>query len=135
MKILNKKSTSIFSKIVEMAKAESGYIKLNNSNDTFMPLSVEILETKDNITFVSLAHYYEQNGDLMADPEMCFAITNMTGETAVIPYYFKTDGVGREQTSVLFEGNNVRFNKRMQADHTSFANQWLLNIKRQQSIK
>src|SRR4051812_3886346 len=41
----------------------------------FMPLVVEAAGTGPRGgTLVSVAHYYEQNGDLMADPEVLFEI-------------------------------------------------------------
>ena len=38
-----------------------------------MPVSVEVVGTRpQGALIVSIAHYYEQNGDLMADPEATF---------------------------------------------------------------
>ena len=52
------------------------------------------------------------------------------------PAYFLQDNVGLEQESM---GRNHETGKwwvkpRMQADHTSFANTWMKNIKQQQGI-
>jgi len=36
---------------------------------------------------ISVAHYGEQNGDLMRDPEMCFELTMQNGPE-LIPFYW-----------------------------------------------
>jgi len=135
MKILNKQSTVTFNKLVELAKANQGHIKVDNAKGDFMPVSVEIIEETESLVKVSVAHYYEQNGDLMADPEMCFAVKNDKLGCMVIPYYFKQDNLGIERESVIFEGSEFKgIRLKMQADHTVFANMWMKNIKCQQKI-
>lgn len=87
----------------------------------------------------SLSHYYEQNGDLMRDPEMCFfVIDNRNGFPAdyqnvkVAPYMFQQDSLELYQESVHMENSKLTvFNRKMQQDHTVFANQWLKNIQQQ----
>ena len=134
MKILNKTATATFNKLVELAKANNGYIKIENTKG-YMPVSVEIIEDSENLVKVSVAHYYEQNGDLMADPEMCFAVRNDKLGCMVIPYYYKQDGLGIERESVIFEGSEFKgIRMKMQADHAYFANIWMKNIKAQQKI-
>lgn len=135
MKTLNKQSTATFNKLVELAKANDGHVKIDNTNGFFMPVCVEIIEESENLVKVSVAHYYEQNGDLMADPEMCFAVRNDKLGCMVIPYYSKQDGLGIERESVVFDGAEFKgIRLKMQADHTSFANMWMKNIKNQQKI-
>jgi hypothetical protein len=49
---------------------------------------------------VSVAHYGEQNGDLMRDPEMCFEIGRPIGGTPFLDsYYYRNDYMGTEQRS------------------------------------
>lgn len=135
MKILNKQSTAILNKLFDLAKANKGNIKLDNSKGDFMPLVVEILEEVENRAKVSLAHYYEQNGDLMADPEMCFLIKKDKLGCMVVPYYYKQDNLGIERESVRFENGECKgYYPKMQADQTQFANIWMKNIKCQQKI-
>lgn len=135
MKILNKTATSTFNRLVEMAKANEGHIKIDNAKGDFMPVCVEIIEETNSLVKVSVAHYYEQNGDLMADPEMCFAVRNDSLGTIVIPYYYKQDGLGIERESIVFDGDKFKgFYQRIQADQASFANMWMKNIKLQQKI-
>jgi len=132
MKTLNSTSTATLNKMVSMM--EEGYIKIDNTDSSFMPVSVEVVFENDKYMIISVAHYYDQNGDLMADPEMCFI--QLKGMGLFMPSYFKQDGfLGREQESVLFEDGIIKgIRTQMQADHTSFANMWLRNIKNQQNL-
>lgn len=135
MKILNKQSTATFNNLVELAKANEGHIKIDNTKGFFMPVCVELIEESENLIKVSVAHYYEQNGDLMADPEMCFAVKNDKLGCMVIPYYYKQDGLGIERESVKMENGEFKgYYPKMQADQTAFANMWMKNIKDQQKI-
>lgn len=131
MKKLNKKSTQTMNKMVEML--EDGYVKIDNCNSAFMPVSVEQIFDNDRYRILSVAHYYEQNGDLMADPEMCFIYSKTLG--LYFPSYYKQDWQGLEQESVLMEGDEIKgYRAKMQADHTEFANMWLGNIRNQQNL-
>ena len=47
---------------------------------------------------LSVAHYGEQNGDLMRDPKMCFEIGS-NDEPNLDPFYFRNDYMGVEQWS------------------------------------
>jgi hypothetical protein len=118
------------------------YLKINN--ESFMPLSIEIIG-KGIITpfgmgsLYSLCHYYEQMGDLMKDPEMCFIVVDNRQEQAtayemvkIIPYLFQQDNAGLFEESVMFSDNKTtKYSPRMNADHAAFANLWLGNIKNQ----
>jgi hypothetical protein len=116
----------------------NGYKKF--IREGFMPLCVELIG-KLHTTFgsadaYSICHYYEQNGDLMRDPEMCFLLMpkNSFNElpNQIFPYYYRLDGLGIEQESITFEpGGIMLINPNLQKQHVDFANQWLLNIKEQ----
>lgn len=72
-------------------------------NPPYMLLCIEhIGEGPQGFPAISVAHYGEQNGDLMRDPEMIFelAINARTGAPALYPYYFRNDYAGYEQTAV-----------------------------------
>ena len=112
---------------------DEGYVKIDNTGSSYMPVSVETIFDNDKFMIVSVAHYYEQNGDLMADPEMLFIY--IKGIDQFFPSYFKQDNVGMEQESVIMEKNEIKGIKvKMQSDHTTFANAWLKNIKYQQKL-
>lgn len=113
-------------------------------NEPFIPLTIErigegIITPFGSGVQYSLCHYYEQNGDLMQDPEMCFVVTatvntvnEALGDVKIIPYLFQQANLAIYQESIIIEDNRLaKVIRRMQADHTRFANQWLANIKGQ----
>ena len=51
-----------------------------------------------------------------------------------VPYYYRNDNMGMEQYGVRWTEEGVLLNRRLQADHTVFANQWLRNIATQQHL-
>jgi len=127
MKYLNKKTTKIFNSLVGNKK----YQKIENGS--FMPLSIEYLYSVDTAGMkgkvYSFAHYYEQEGDLMADPEVCF-LSVRDGEY-IIPMSFKNAGLGIDNEYVILKDKQLLVQKRMQADLKDFSNQWMENLKDQ----
>jgi len=107
--------------------------KIDNSDGTYMPVHIELIGRIDKYDFFSLAHYGQQNGDAMRDPEMLFALHNETRQ--FIPYYYRNDYCGIEQNSVRWSEDGIALNPHLQASHTTFANQWLRNIAAQQGIQ
>ncbi len=145
MEKLNLKSTEIFSRLLRAMQGEQ-HLKINN--EPFMPLTIEqigeAISTPWGVgTLYSLCHYYEQNGDLMQDPEMCFVVVDNReaeatawGQVVIVPYMFQQANLGIYQESVIIEdGKLTKFLRKMQADQTAFANSWLANIEAQGFLK
>jgi len=134
MNKLNKQATAIFQRLI--AKTEpTGHVKINNAEGTFMPLSVERIGTASGLMGVdmsvfSLAHYYEQNGDLMADPEMTFFVY----QENIFPASYRQDGLGIFRESIIQVDGTWKLSRKLQQDQTAFANMWLRNIQQQQDI-
>ena len=61
---------------------------------SYMDVVVEHIGDCNLGPMFSIAHYYEQNGDLMRDPEMCFI---KGGDGEYYPYYYRIDGLGIER--------------------------------------
>ena len=99
MKELNKESTKILNKMVGIV--EDGYVKIDNTDGVFMPAIIEVIFEGKKIKLISLAHYYLENGDLMADPEMCFLYDKSQGN--YFPYYYKQYSTGIEEESIEIE--------------------------------
>jgi len=60
------------------------------ANEPFMRLVIEhIGEGPHGLPAISVAHYYEMNGDLCQDPEMCFEIESTQHGTVMHPYMFQ----------------------------------------------
>lgn len=130
MRKLDNKAAKIFRLIVEdMEGTRRNYKKLKNSK-AFMPLTVERVGSYDVGNVYSFCHYFEQNGDLCQDPEMCF-IVNPLG---VFPCMFQQAAPPVYQESIFLEGAEWKCRRKLQSDHTNFANQWLRNIAEQQNL-
>lgn len=145
MKTLNQNSTDIFCRLIEMM---NGNEHLKITNEPFMPLTIEKIG-EDIITPMgvgcaySLCHYYEQHGDLVQDPEMCFLIwfdrTDQTEEltkVTIAPFMFQQGNLGIYQESIEFTNQIMgEVHTNMQTDHAEFADMWLGNIKLQGFLK
>jgi hypothetical protein len=139
MKSLNTKATLIIKKLYEAMSdpkyrqdEDGNYAKIHK-NPNFMPVVVEkIGHLKGYGEIISIAHYGEQNGDLMADPEMTF--TAVGGE--YYPISFRNDYVGIYQEVFSFneDGEPEAINTRLQSDLATFSNQWMKNIQEQQEL-
>lgn len=90
MKTLDRKAAEIFRALLALKTT-----KIDNSDGTYMPVHIELIGRIDNYNFFSLAHYGQQNGDAMRDPEMLFALHKETQQ--FIPYYYRNDYCGIEQ--------------------------------------
>ena len=80
---------------------------------------------------ISVAHYSEQNGDAMRDPEMLFEVEAFGNQLILKPYYFRNDFAGVEQYSVLNEEGRLSINSRLQKEHEEFAQLWNTNLEQQ----
>lgn len=126
MRAINKKATAILTSIVE--GMEPGTSKrIDNTDGTYMPLSVERL-TENHY---SMAHYFEQNGDLVPDPDMEF-YRGEDGKFYPVAIQMST---GYYQRAINFDGDKVAgFYPRAQREQAVFAAQWLDNVKSQQGL-
>ena len=127
MKTLDRKAAEILRALLALKTA-----KIDNTDGVYMPVHIEFINRTDKYHHFSLAHYGEQNGDAMRDPEMLFALHKESQQ--FIPYYYRNDYCGIEQYSVKWTDEGVLLNRRLQAEHTTLANQWLRNIAAQQHI-
>ena len=68
-------------RILERAGGYRPTLYLKIENPPYMTLVIEATPDPGplNAPALSVAHYSEQNGDLMRDPEMCFELTNPLG--------------------------------------------------------
>lgn len=138
MKTLNTKAKTIFCELID--KMESlDHLRITNA--PMMPLVIEYLSVNISTPIgigkqYSLCHYYQQNGDLMQDPEMCFIVVDNRSEAnrdidlvSIIPYMFQQASGGIYQESIRFENSKIaEVNDKMQQDHKIFADFWLQNI-------
>ena len=92
----------------------------------YMPLVVESFCDGDNRRMVSVAHYFEQNGDLCQDPEIVFWVQN--GYLFPVEETMACLGYRR---LVEWRDGKLFLNRAGQADVASFANIWSTNLRQQ----
>ncbi len=131
MKQLSKESTNILTQMIGQMKGWC--IKMDNSDGTYLPVFISLnYEDSDSKIFV-VGHYYSEEGEIMAEPEMHFLYDERAG--SFFPIYYRQDSLDVEQNSIIIvDGLILKVNMALQVDHTDFANLWLLNIKNQQNL-
>ena len=127
MKTMNKAAAKVLDELTAgLGVGEAR--KIDNARGTFMAVSVERLTE----TTFSVSHYYEQNGDLVPDPDMEFwrgpdgawypvAIQHSSGHYLRAIEFSETD-------------KPSGFRPRALTDLASFAATWMKNIRAQQSL-
>ncbi len=134
MRHINQKAKKIMDKLIEGLTPDNSHKKIDNAKGSFMAVHVEYLrEVPPYGPLFSVAHYYEQNGDMMRDPDMEFLKAH---DGNYYPAYFRQDGVGLEQEVFIYDENGQirQFKPRLMRDLASFAGTWMENIKHQQRL-
>ena len=124
----SKKMAAVVKEIAAAHSIDLGHVGdyLHLENPPWMPLSIEVIGEH----LVSVAHYGEMNGDLMADPE-CVYYTN-TLDGSWVPVSFRNDYVGSYRVAtVITHGEVASFYPHEQADQALFADTWAQNIREQ----
>lgn len=137
LKSINEKSLVIFNKLTSGLNRLGDAQRFGEFGDAFMPVSVEIIGRPDfpgrvrpEAKLVSVAHYFEQNGDLCQDPEIVF----LTGKDAVYPMTFQQAIPAIYQETAKIEGGVIHLNEKAQLSLTIFCNEWFHNIAEQQGL-
>lgn len=126
---LNNRDALTFWKLADMAMANGGHIRIDNS-PSFMYLAVERIGPDA----WSFAHYGEQNGDAMRDPDVVFyAPDRLTGP---MPVSYRNDYLGtwKEYTECDDKGRPSKINVRGIEDLVRFCATWFKNIREQQGV-
>jgi len=132
---LNTVATAIFFKLID-GLMEQGACKTLDKHE-YLPerksgiMSVHIECIGENRH--SVAHYFEQNGDLMSDPQMTFWVAS----GKVFPTSFTQHGaISIFQNAILFDEHNQPHSSRVNLliELSEFVNDWMDNIKDQQDI-
>ena len=106
-------------------------------NEPYMRLVIEDIPIPgpDGYPTLSVAHYGEQQGDAMRDPEMLFQLVATSGQVRLVPYYFRNDYVGVEQYSRLNQDGVVLVRPLLLREHQSFARLWDRNLRAQNFVE
>ena len=121
--------------ILRILKTAGGWnhgLHLHIENPPYMALVIEATDESGpcGLPVVSLAHYSEQNGDLMRDPEMCFEL-GFAGSPHLNPFYYRNDYVGVEQWSRFITEDQYACHFKLHAEHQRFARLWDGNLRQQ----
>lgn len=109
------------------------YISL--TNDPYMRLVVEVVRGPfaSGAYEVSVAHYGEQNGDAMRDPEILFHVQPDPHGWVWTPLWIQQDYLGsfRVSAKVTTQGDLQVLRPRLLASVLSFSRLWSRNLKHQ----
>lgn len=123
--------------VLRILERVGGYrpsLSLKIENPPFMALVIEAVPEPGPLgsPAISIAHYGEQNGDLMRDPEMCFELSKPPlCSLELVAYYWRNDYAGIEQYSRYIDGTNYVFVAALYEEHRKFARMWDSNIRAQ----
>ena len=134
IKPLSPKAYQIFKVLVDMARADEEHAtKLDRSE--FMPVCIEIVyKVSGSEEHVSIAHYGQENGDLMRAPELIFFHDRKEGKAYAMNYRTAYGGTWEVSINEGDDGRPSQVNQVRQRQHTEFAELWLKNIKHQQGL-
>ena len=112
-----------------------GFNLLDWESNIYLKLEQEgfdrlVLERHEPHVF-SLSHYYVQNGDLMADPDVTFLLIKPLSRLIIYPLTFQQDNLGiyREVAYLNSERNHLsKFKPAPMEDLVDFCNTWASNI-------
>lgn len=106
------------------------YIRIENP--PYLPLVIEGMPESGplGLPALAVAHYGEQNGDAMRDPEMCFEL-GFAGGPHLNPFYWRNDYVAIEQWSRFIREGNYCFHTQLHEQHKRFAKLWDKNLRQQ----
>ena len=109
------------------------YLRLENP--PFMRQVVEVIggPYPNGAYELSVAHYGEQNGDAMRDPEITFLVVSSEQGMTWTPLTFENSYMGawRVAATVTPEGRLTVRDSQLQRDLRVFSNQWDRNLQQQ----
>jgi hypothetical protein len=110
------------------------YLKI--ANPPYMDLVMEATDDSGpcGLPSISVAHYGEQNGDLMRDPEMCFEL-GFAGGAHLNPFYYRNDYLGIEQWSRFITEGQYAYREQLHRQQEAFAMQWDKNLRSQRFLE
>lgn len=96
----------------------------------YMPVHVECLQKSGLGLHFSIAHYYEQNGDLVPDPDVV-VIRRADGSWAPISFQ---NSISYRNAVTFHEDGTIEVDEREQKELSRFVNHWMKNVSDQQAI-
>lgn len=116
---------------------QTKYLRIEN--EPLMRLVIEVVSgpLRNGAYEVSVAHYGEQNGDAMRDPEITFLVTPSAAGWQWTPLTFLNDYLGAYQVAGEYDltGTLTMADAKLQRELTQFAGVWDRNLKHQGFIE
>ena len=116
------KSQLIYKKLIKIipdiaARRSAGKSQLHS--DALMDLNLDVLSKQKNIIRIALSHYYKQNGDMVADPDMEIIVNTKLMTANAMTY----------QDSMIFQTaeQDGGINQKLVNSLNEFLDQWLQN--------
>lgn len=88
----------------------------------FMDLNLDVLHKRSNRILIALSHYYKQNGDMIADPDM---------ELAVYPKLEIAEALSYQDSfcyRTIYSDDNGTEDIKAKKELNAFLDQWLSNL-------
>jgi len=118
-------------RILERAGGYRPTLYLKIDNPPYMALVIKATAEPGplGLPAISVAHYGEQNGDLMRDPEMCFELSKPIGGRLMLdPYAYRNDYAAVDQFSrAIVRGHYIALPD-LHSQHERFAAEWDRNL-------
>jgi hypothetical protein len=132
MHSINDKATVIMNQLIEGLNEKDRSRKIDNTPG-YMAACVELIQQTNSGPLFSVAHYFEQNGDLMSDPDMVFIRCQ---DNKYYPVTFQLDSLGIYQEVVSIDGFTTPQLRDLEGQRqlVEFANVWMVNIQQQQKL-
>ena len=115
-------SQSIYKKLIKIipdiaTRNDAGKSQL--SSDALMDLNLDLLSREGNIVRIALSHYYKQNGDMVADPDM----------EIIINTHLMTANAMTYQDSMIFQSaeQDGGVDQKLVNSLNEFLDRWLQN--------
>ncbi|MGF7018754.1 N12 class adenine-specific DNA methylase [Lachnospiraceae bacterium PF1-21] len=105
----------------EVLEGSKDYMRFT-AGKSFMPLTVERIGGG----FIAMSHYFLQNGDMMADPDMEFLVDKENEK--LIAFTYQQDAMNIFQDAGRHSGD---IDYELQKQLNEFASEWIRNIKNQ----
>lgn len=132
MKPINQKARKVMDALTEGINNIGDHKKIDNSEGAFMAVVIECIGGCNFGLLYSIAHYYDQNSDLVCDPDMVFIKAETDGN--YYPISFEQGGVKYEESVTIKDDKVAGTWTHLQREQKDFANMWMKNIKEQQGL-
>ncbi len=130
LKPASKFAAKVLDILVERLTESGQSRKVDNTNGAFMPVHVECVSKTEHGLVFSVAHYFEAQGDLVADPEMDL----LRDESGAWYPLSISMAFGRKHAVMFVGGGKARVDEREYRSQLRFVSMWMKNIKAQQRL-